>query len=164
MQERQKFEIDGQEYEFYYIQPSKALTLGARIAKMIAGPIGAAFDSGSIAGVLDTDINIGRAFKEIAVTDEKEFASIVKELLGSVRLGTGMEFNVDIHFEGKIRHMMNVAIKALEYNFADFFGDLREKLGGFVRRVAPSDTTQGKQTATGFSGESSSQGSPRSKK
>ena len=163
MQDIKKKEVDGVEYEFYHITPMKALPLGTRITKLIAGPIGGAFDSGNMAGIVDSEINIGNAFKEIALLDEKEFTSIVKELLASVRLGTGMDINIDLHFEGQLKHMMNVAIKALEHNYNDFFVDLREKFGGFVRRVAP-NTTQAKQPSSGTSGGSSSQGSPRSKK
>lgn len=166
MQEIKRQEVGGVEYEFYYIPPTKALPLGVRLAKMIAGPVGGAFDSGSgLAGALDSNINIGQALKDLAITDEKEFTAIVKELLGCVRLGTGMEINIDQHFEGKLLQMMEVAVKSFEHNYKDFFDVLRGRLGEVIRRVVPGgDTTQAKRTSTGSSGASSSQGQQHSRK
>lgn len=164
MQDVKKQEVDGVEYEFYFLSPLKALPLGTRIAKMVVGPLGGAFNVGNVSKLMDSEINLGNALKDLAALDEKEFTSLIRELLGTVRLGTGMEINIDIHFQGKLKHMMNVAIKAMEYNFNDFFVDLRDGLGKFIRRVSPSDMTQDKQQSSGSSGGSSSQGSQRSKK
>lgn len=164
MQEVGKFEIDGEHYEIYHISPLKALPLGARIAKMIAAPIGGAFKAGNIGSVIDNEIDLGNALKEIAALDEVEFTNIVKELLSCVRLGTGMELNVDLHFNGRLKHMMNVAVKSLQHNYKDFFEDLKGKLGGFIRRATPGITTPEKSESNGQSGGSSSQGSQRSKK
>jgi Phage tail assembly chaperone protein, TAC len=165
MQDILKHTVDNDEYEFYFIAPEKALPLGAKIAKMIIGPIGSAFGDGAgLAGAIDSNINLAAAFKDLSSIDEKEFTKIVMELLGSVRLGTGMAINVNIHFEGRLMHMINVATKAMEVNYKDFFDALKERFGGLVRRVVPNHTSQGGSTSSGSSGGSSSQGSQRSKK
>ena len=163
MQSVKKVKVDETEYEMHYLNPFLATDLLTRLMKKIIKPIGGAFSSvASIAGMLDQNIdqiNIAGGFMELANNLDSEVVTMLRELLAPVRLGTGMEFQAEVQFEGRIMHMFKVAYASFEFNYADFL-DAKSGAPAVIRRAL----SQVKQTSTGSSGESLSPGLPRSLK
>ncbi len=130
-------EIDGTLYIFSYLPVEKALTLSVTLAKALLAPAGS-FIEGLLKGgsILDADtsqLNLGVSCEKLAANlDPKEWLAIQKELLTTVRLGSGPAaeankgFDIDInsHFRGRIKHLYKVLFAALEVNYQDFFDDL----------------------------------------
>lgn len=155
MQEIVKKLVDDTEYEFHHLNPFQSADLLRRILTRLLKPLGSAFTSiKQAAGVLDEDIDVEKAFYALADNLDREIIDILKELLSVVRLGTGMEIQTDVHFRGRLLHMLKVAYGSFAHNYADF---LAEKSG--VLDVVRRTLTQARAMSTGSSGESSSQGS-----
>lgn len=164
MQEMKKYKIDGEEYEIGHFMTSKSTKMFARLTKLVLGPIGAGISDNSGASmdsVLDSAIDIDKMLTAIAANiDEDQVVSTVKELMSEVRLGTGMQFNFETHFMGRLMHMMKVLKAVLEHNYADFFGGVSGAVSGAIQRFMSRATA----ASTAQSGASSSQGSRPSKK
>jgi hypothetical protein len=161
MQGFKNFQIDGEEYQFGMLQPSKANRLFTKIVKSFLQPLGAlltGLKSKSLTSILDADVNFESAFAALSgnVTED-DFEGMVMQLLSTVRLGTGMEFNIDLQFTGRLLHMYKVAYKSFEVNYADFL-DAKSGVAAFLRRAM----TPASQTQTGSSGGPSSPELPRS--
>lgn len=163
MQGFQKHTVDGDEYEFGMLDPFKASKLFAKIVKSFLQPLGAlitGLKSASLTSILDSNINFESAFAALSANvTEDEFNSMLKELLSTVRMGTGMEIDLGTHFLGRVFTMYKVAFKSFEVNFADFL-DAKSGAVAFLRRAL----TRGQQASTGSSGGSSSPELPRSMK
>jgi hypothetical protein len=167
MQDIVKETIDGQAYEFYYLPPSKAIRILTRLAKLVLGPFGLAIGGGgtSLANLAGSEITLDKAFEKLSENlSEEEVERTIKELLSYVRLGTGMEMQIDIQFQGKIMHMLNVTRKALEVNYQDFFVGISAIVKKFAKPVAAASTTPEPSLFANQSGELSPQGSARSRK
>jgi hypothetical protein len=167
MQSVKKVKVDETEYEMHYLNPFLATDLLTRLMKKIIKPIGGVFNGVvSLAGILDksldqvsNSINIAGGFMELANNLDSEVVVMLRELLAPVRLGTGMEFQAEVQFEGRIMHMFKVAYASFEFNYADFL-DAKSGALAVIRRAL----NQVKQMSTGSSGESLSQGLPHSLK
>lgn len=116
-----------EEYEIRFLNTTKTLEILARLNRMILGPLGTIVsniksDSNSL---LDSPLNVEGAFNLLANNmDEGTVVRTIKELMTVVRLGTGMEFNFDMHFEGRPMHLLKVVRAVLEVNYQDFFDEL----------------------------------------
>jgi hypothetical protein len=158
----QNLKVGEDEYQFGMLDPFKASKLIAKIIRSILQPIGAIFTglkSGDAKSVLDANINFESAFSALSANiTEDEFNNIVRELLSTVSLGTGMPIPED-QFLGRVFHMYKVAYKSFEVNFSDF---LSEKNGpiAFLKQAF----IRGQVTSNGSSGALSSQELPRSMK
>ena len=161
MQGVEKFKVGDEEYEFRYLNPFQSADLLTRLLKKLLKPLGAAF-GGKVkqaAGLLEQDSDIAGAFGALAENLDGETVAMLKELLSVVRHGTGMEIVQDEHFRGRILHMVKVAYKSFEYNYADFLAE-KSVAQGILQRTMK----QAFQTSTGSAGAQSSPELPRSLK
>lgn len=126
-----------EEYEIRYLNTTKSLKILARLNQMILGPLGTIVSNvkGETKSVLDNQLNVEGAFKLLANNmDEEMVVQTIKELMTVVRLGTGMEFNFDMHFEGRPMHLLKVVRAVLEVNYQDFFDELAG-VAGLLKKV-----------------------------
>jgi len=129
MQGFKKVTVDKTVYEIHEMAPSKALRILTRIFKLAGIPLGqfasSVDDNDSLLKKkVDTDL-IGKAVEKLAENmDEETVHDTVFELLECVRDKGGLEIDPDIHFQGKIFHMLKVVKEVLTVNYADFFGGL----------------------------------------
>lgn len=138
-----------EEYEIRFLNTTKSLEILARLNRMILGPLGTIVSNvkSDSASLLDSPLNIEGAFNLLANNmDEGTVVKTIKELTAVVRLGTGMEFNFDIHFEGRPMHLLKVVRAVLEVNYQDFFDELAG-VAELVKKVM----TPARQTGTGSS-------------
>jgi hypothetical protein len=155
MQPKQVKKVDGEDYEFYMLDPFKASKLLAKITRSIIQPVGAlltGLKSNGLASLYNADVNFEGALGALAENiTEDEFNAILSELLSVVRMGTGMELIIADQFSGRVFHMYKVAYKSFEVNFADFL-DTKAGALAFVRQAL----TQAKPNSTGGAGAPSS--------
>lgn len=131
-------EIDGQTYEIWHLPTEPAVKMLVKLTKLIGGPVGKAVsgltsDSGSI---LDANVSfdfIGTAIGMLTnKLDEDEVLGIVKTMLKYVNKKTEkggfVETNIEMDFQGKIMHLLNVVRAALEHNFSDFFVEIKSRI------------------------------------
>lgn len=134
MREGIKKIIDDVEYEIWHLPPRKAMAILTKLTKLFGEPIGKA-----LGGVknLDSSIDFDILGSAIGVLtnklDEVEVQEIIDSLFKYVKIrnekGALMDVNIDLHFHGKIMHLLNVAGESLEVNFSDFFAVLKTKIG-----------------------------------
>jgi len=166
MQETKTYAIDGKEYDFYFINPTKALKLLTRLIKIALGPVGGAFGGGSVSAtsVLDTSISLDGLFARLAENlDEDVVTNTIKEIMFYVRHKEGAEIIFDAEFEGQMWHLMKLVRQALEVNYGDFFDGIKAELG-ILRRKREANSGLEKKTSTGLSGDQSLPKKPRSAK
>lgn len=138
-----------EEYEIRYLNTTKSLKILARLNRIALGPLGTIVSNikGNTGSVLDNELNIEGACKLLAANmDEETVVQTIKELMAVVRLGTGMEINLDMHFEGRPMHLLKVVRAVLEVNYQDFF----DELAG-VTELVKKVMTPAKQAGTGLS-------------
>lgn len=168
MQEIKSHTIDGKEYDFYYINPSKALKLLTRLMKIALGPVGGAFagSGGKDASLLDANISLDGFFARLAENlDEDMVLNTIKDIMFYVRHKGGAEIVFDAEFEGSMWHLMKVVRQALEVNYGDFFDGIKAELAAVIKkRTATTDPALKKQTPTGLSGDQLSDKKQHSKK
>jgi len=136
-----------EEYEIRFLNTTKSLEILARLNQMILGPLGTIVSNtkGEAQSILDSNLDLEGAFKLLANNlDEGRVVQTIKELMTVVRLGTGMEFNFDMHFAGRPMHLLKVVRAVLEVNYQDFFDELAGVAEVLKKVIIPA-----KQTATG---------------
>jgi len=130
-----KTTIEGEAYELHYLDPEKSIRVlnrlikigGPSIAKMFSNASEGTFTdlkSVSLVSVLDMEIEkaIGPIVEALAFhLDEDVVWTIIKDLLSSVRMGTGMPLQMESQFLGKTRAMLMVVKEAIVFNYQDFF-------------------------------------------
>lgn len=129
-------EIDGAEYEFYMMPPSKALRIFVQLVKRALGPVGGALDGGggvSLAEIMKAKVNMNGLLSRLAENLDAEWAQqTVQQILEHVRHKGGSQIVFEVEFMGKIMHLFKIIGKALEVNYADFWEGLRA-----LRATAP---------------------------
>lgn len=166
MRETKTYSIDGQEYDFYYINPTKALRLLTRLIKIALGPVGGAFGGGGVsaASVLETTISLDGLFARLAENlDEDVVTNTIKEIMFYVRHKGGAEIIFDDEFEGNMWLLMKLVRQALEVNYGDFFDGIKAGIGT-LKRTQGNNPGLDKKTSTGSSGDQSLPKKPRSAK
>jgi hypothetical protein len=138
-------EVDGTTYLFSYLPPRQALALWSRLAKHLVPALAAALPKqGGIGGVLDTEVstlNLESSAQHLAtLVSQEAFAKDVDLLLTTVRSTDNAPITIEA-FPGKIGHVLKIAVKALEVNFADFFAGFKAALSAGKKR-APAQTSQ----------------------
>lgn len=132
-------EIDGEVYTFHMLKPRKSLTLLTKIVKLLGPSIGKAFSKEvKVKEILNADINIGDAVIEFSSKlDDDRVQYIIDVLLTQViHHGKGTlsnEVAYDELFSGRLKHLFKVVTKAMEVQYADFFGD-EDFLGILIRK------------------------------
>jgi len=132
MQGIKKVNIEGQDYEIYNLPLQQATKMLAKIVKMFGPAIGGLVGDDLSVKSLDRKINVKSAIVMLSERIEEDAVwSMIMQLLGCVRLGTGSQIQPELHFEGKQMTMFKVVAAVLEHNFGDFFGALSGITGLF---------------------------------
>jgi hypothetical protein len=136
-------EIDGHNYEFYQLGAVKSLKILTRILKIIGEPIGLITGEATVKDFLKTELNsdiLGKALKALTdKLDEELVVNTIKELLEPV-LCDGKRIQFDLHFQGRIGHLLKVVKAALEVNYKDFFGVSQSLLEGLAIKAHTQST------------------------
>ena len=126
--------IDGQEYKIHMLPPSRAFKLAVRLTKFVGEPVAAmaanAGDGERVASVLPAAVK-----SLMANLDEEGTLELIKQLLDSVTQ-KNKQLNFEIHFAGKLGHMLKLTSKVVEVQFSDFFESIGEMVSGVVKKVA----------------------------
>jgi len=132
-------ELDGVQYSCGQYSTSKAVKILAKLSKLIGKPIGILSAMNEEAQV--TPELLGSAIEAfLAQVEPDDFVLMVKEILEGVHVNDGAQNRqviFDVDFQGKVGHLLRLVRKVLEFQYADFFGDLATITGGAVaaRRV-----------------------------
>jgi len=132
-------EIDGEVYSFFMLRPRKSLSLLSKIVKLLGPSIGKAFSTEvKVKDIMDANINIGDSVIAFSNQfDDDRVQNIIDILLSQVHhKGKGELSNDAVYdelFSGKIKHLFKVVLKAMEVQYADFFGD-EDFLGTIIRK------------------------------
>lgn len=131
-------EIDGQTYEIWHLPTEQAIKMLTKLTRIVGEPIGKAVsglksDNGSI---LEADVDFDFIGEAIGILtnklDEDEILGIVKTMLAYVNKKNEKSgfvgVSLEIDFQGKIMHLLNVIRAALEHNFSDFFAGIKFSL------------------------------------
>lgn len=122
-------EIDGEFFIFHYLPPRMSTKLLVRLLKIVGPSIGKAFPTSNmkVKDILDADIQIGSAVDTLmGKFNEDEVQDIIDILLSRVNhKGKGSLSNEATYtelFTGNLSLLFKVVGKALEVQYADFFG------------------------------------------
>jgi hypothetical protein len=129
--------IENQEYTFYAMPATQSLKTLIKISKLLCSTLGAGLDAGlatelkpieQVKSILKDNLDLPKIFQELSRRlDEDEVLEAALLLFaqtshkGSGRLNS--QEVVDVHFGGKVRHMMKVFAAALKIEYADFFAE-----------------------------------------
>lgn len=151
--------IDGMKYGVYMLPPRLARKMLVRIFQVLAPSAGELFSRedeevskaigpalSSLADRLNDD-DLEWMMSELAKVTTAEIASGKEPFIGAI---------FDMHFRGKIAHMMKWFTFALEVQFSDFWSGSEGGLGGLIA-MARAAVSQSPSTSTGSSGDQSSQ-------
>ena len=133
--------IEGQTYKIKPLATTISLRIMSRLVKLVGGPIGEALKSGN--GFMDKELTdslpiVGTVINAITERlDEEIVLNTIKELLSTVIIVNGdkekpLSAIFEIHFEGRIFHLLKLVKEVLEVNYGDFFEGitgLKSKLG-----------------------------------
>lgn len=130
--EYQKLEtVDGETYKFHVFAPSKAFKLGARLAKFLGEPaVAMAGVPGDNSGVL-----LRNAVNALVNNlNENEVWALIGELMLSVSYD-GKPISVDVHFMGRLGHLLKVVTKVVEFQFKDFFESIGQAITAVTEKA-----------------------------
>lgn len=136
-------EIDGHQYEFSQFGAKKSLKILFRLSKIIGKPLSLLMGSiGDDKGkrLMDRDLKmdtIGIAIEALTSNlDSDEAIALIQELTGlDACLCDGKKINFDMHYEGKLPHLMKVLWAALEVQYGNFFDALKDMPGSGKHRT-----------------------------
>lgn len=138
MQDTETRNIDGATYQSTQLSAWASLKLLHRLASLVGQPLivlivkGA--KAGSVSGALDSDLDEGSlglaVANMLAQLDDGVLESVTRQILASTSVKQeGKSVDVldvfDLHFRGRMFHLMRVIQFALEVNYRDFTGGLR---------------------------------------
>lgn len=133
--ELQKYiDVDGVQYKFQYMPPSKAFDLSARLGKLVMEPLSTmAAAGGDDKKLLDT---LPLAVKVLKMNlHEKEIWGIILELMRYVFIDGNKLLDVDRDFCGKMGHLMKVVGIAVEFQCKDFFDAVVQATAGLIDKA-----------------------------
>ena len=129
--------IDGEQYLIQHNSPSKAWKTSVKLTKLIAEPF-AAMAQGGDDETKALEV-LPLAIKGLmANLDGEGSLEIVKEIFSTVsHRGEKSESllsgnNFDLHFHGKMGHMLRVLGAAAEFQFADFIGAIGDGVAALM--------------------------------
>jgi hypothetical protein len=162
MRETKTVRLEDLDFEITQMGARQALLVQARLAKALGKGVAGLLGGSRGGSLLDAKID-SRAVSDALSTvleglKEEEFVDTVEKLLAGV-IHKGQAMTLDHHvFHGRPLLVTTLAYRALEVNFADFFGVLRGRmsdLGALAQRVMSPE-----EASTGPSGDQSSKASP----
>ena len=136
-------EINGSKYSVTQFPAMRALRIQARIIKLLGAPLSFLFIADSN-NSKSADEQIPKVLMMLAdQLDEKNFDSLVLDLLQSVRKN-GMELTkpiIDLEFAGKLNELYLVLQFVLEVNYADFFQEngILKVIGNVIQEAKTKD-------------------------
>jgi hypothetical protein len=94
-------EIDGKQYTLKLLPATEAIITGQELIKLIAVPLGSAFDSGALEGEI-TDIDFGKniAMALVSALQKADVVTLIKRLVHGLQVD-GVPVDFDTHFQGK---------------------------------------------------------------
>lgn len=137
MRDKKAFEVEGFTYEIFPMEVEESLDILVKLMRIVGGSVGQGIaGADSAQGLLDKDLNqldLGAILNGLATRlNEDEVKLITRALLDQRYVavkGTpgkpGGPMDHKEHFRGRIGAMMLVMGKALEVNYADFFGSIK---------------------------------------
>ena len=125
--------VDDQEYTFYALPATQSLGALTKIAKLICSTLGASLDNNndsieSLKALLISNFDYSKALQSFAtrLDDEEVLAIALLFFSKTSHKGSGVlntKESVDVHFGGKVLHMINVFGIALSVEYSDFFAE-----------------------------------------
>jgi hypothetical protein len=113
--------IDGIEYKIHLLSPSRAIGLSVRLSKLIGEPLAAMAGAGE-----DPAKALPNAVRSLIMRmEEGEVVSLLQSLIATVTL-QNKALSFDLHFHGRIGHLLKLAIKVVEVQLGDFTASLGE--------------------------------------
>lgn len=145
-----QFEIDGETYKVKHFSATRGTKIFARLLKFAGEPLSKFLSAGKSLKEnddLQADAVLGQAISALAYRiDETEIETLIKDILDSVQViekkdgklrAVGNEY-FDVHFQGRIGHMLKVVMKTVAFQYSDFLGGLADLQGlqGFASKAA----------------------------
>lgn len=128
------------EYEIRNLPTTQSLRVLNRINRLMLAPIGSIVSNlelNKAQSVLDSKLNVESACKLLSENMEEETViKTIKELVSCATLGTGMQIDFDIHFEGRLMHLFRLVTAILKVNYQDFFDGLTALKDTVAKAVA----------------------------
>jgi hypothetical protein len=133
--ELQKYiDVDGVQYKFQYMPPSKAFDLSARLGKLVMEPITmmapAAGDDKKLVEMLPLAVKLLKSNLH-----EKEIWGIILELVRYVYIDGNKMIDVDREFCGRMGHLLKVVGIAVEFQCKDFFEAVVQATAGLIEKA-----------------------------
>lgn len=152
--------IDGTKYGVYMLPPKLARKMLVRIFQVLAPSAGEMFsrESEEVATVIGpvlssladklSDDDLDWMMSELAKVSTAEVAPSKEPFLEPL---------FDVHFRGRIAHMLKWFAFALEVQFSDFFDGSEGGLSGLLATIKAALASPSPSISTGMSGDQSSQ-------
>lgn len=131
-------EIDDQKYLVNSLSPTKAWKMGIKLTKMIGEPVAA------MARAAGDDGKAAEAFQPAVRSlldnlDPDESMAMIKELLAGVEIQGEQKAMItsavfELHFNGKMGHLLKLVSEVIEFQFADFFAAMGDAIASMTTR------------------------------
>lgn len=141
-------DIDGEVYTFHQMDPMASVIILTKILKMTGTSLGKAADQVAKSGIdnlMDAEVqevvekmDMGSIVASLCERlDENDIRQIIITMLEQVTCKGKGEVSkcFNVHFKGRVSHLLKVVKVALEVEYADFFGE-GSVLQGFLRQTA----------------------------
>lgn len=145
-------DVGGTQYIISHQAPTKAWELGIQLMKIVGEPIAGMAQAGesadSAAAALPAAVG-----SLMANIKPGESMNLIKGVLASVSTTEGDKAmlsgpHFDLHFRGRLGHMMHVFGAAVEFQFEDFFSAIGDAIASAMKKALPS-ASQSQPTSVG---------------
>lgn len=129
-------EVDGESYKLLSMSPSKAFELNVKLSKIIGGPVATLAESAGDADKAGALVPI--AFEALQKNlDSKELWPLVTLLLKHCEYEKQVitDATIEVHFKGRMGHMMKVVAHCIEFQCADFFLEIANSITGLMTKA-----------------------------
>lgn len=134
--------VDGENYKFISLAPSKAFVMAMKLTKYIGEPIAAmakTADKKPGKKGAKEEMDVGDALQGAVKTllenlDEIALLNMIKELMLATE-HDGKQVQFESHFQARLGHMMKVFAAAVEYQFSDFFSAIGQSIADVMGKV-----------------------------
>lgn len=133
--ELQKYiDVDGVQYKFQYMPPSKAFDLSARLGKLVMEPLGVMATSAGDEDKLSQVLPVAMKMLKTNL-NEKEIWAMILELMRYIYVDGNKMIDVDREFCGRMGHMMKIVGIAIEFQCKDFFDAVVQAIAGLIEKA-----------------------------
>lgn len=138
-------EVDGESYTVLHPSPTACWEIGVQLMQIVGEPFA------SMAQVGDDQNAAGRilpmAIKSLmSNVKPKETLEIIKRVLSTVQIDEQkvlIDSKVfELHFRGRVGHMLKVVSASVEYQYGDFFGAIGDALAAVFKKAAGASQSQ----------------------